>query len=77
MRAIVVDKDYGSVTTEELERVSAAYQAAGIQVELLEYQVEAARQKEPTEEAVSYTHLPRFGSLQVDPAHRGAGWGRQ
>ena len=52
MRAIVVDKDYGSVTTEELERVSAAYQAASIQVELLEYQVEAARQKEPTEEEI-------------------------
>ena len=50
MRAIVVDKDYGSVTPQELDRVAAAYQAAGIQMELLEYQVEATRQKEPTEE---------------------------
>ena len=49
MRAIVVDKDYGSVTPQELDRVAAAYQAAGIRMELLEYQVEAARQKEPTE----------------------------
>ena len=47
MRAIVVDKDYGSVTPQELDRVAAAYQAAGIQMELLEYQVEATRQKEP------------------------------
>ena len=45
MRAIVVDKDYGSVTPQELDRVAAAYQAAGIQMELLEYQVEATRQK--------------------------------
>ena len=52
MRAIVVVKDYGSVTTEELERVSAAYQAASIQVELLEYQVEAARQNDLTEEEI-------------------------
>ena len=43
MRAIVVDKDYGSVTPQELDRVAAAYQAAGIQMELLEYQVEATR----------------------------------
>ncbi len=52
MRAIVVDKDYGSVTPQELDRVAAAYQAAGIQMELLEYQVEATRQKEPTEEEI-------------------------
>ena len=52
MRAIVVDKDYGSVTPQELDRVAAAYQAAGIRMELLEYQVEAARQKEPTEEEI-------------------------
>ena len=30
MRAIVVDKDYGSVTPQELDRVAAAYQAAGL-----------------------------------------------
>ena len=47
MRAIVVDKDYGSVTPQELDRVAAAYQAAGIQMELLEYQVEARAAKEP------------------------------
>lgn len=49
MKAIVVDKDYGSVTAEELERVAVAYRAAGIKLELLEYQVVAAQQKEPTE----------------------------
>lgn len=47
MKAIVVDKDYGSVTSEELARVAAAYAAAGIEVQLLEYQVSAAQQKEP------------------------------
>ena len=30
MKAIVVDKDYGSVTEEELQTVRAAYEAAGI-----------------------------------------------
>ncbi|HAL87740.1 MAG TPA: C-terminal binding protein, partial [Clostridiales bacterium] len=49
MKAIVVDKDYGSVTAEELERVRGAYAAAGIRLELLDYQVIAAQQKEPTE----------------------------
>ena len=48
MKAIVVDKDYGSVTAEELERVRTAYAAAGIQLELLDYQVIAAQQKEAT-----------------------------
>lgn len=52
MKAIVVDKDYGSVTAEELERVRTAYAAAGIQLELLDYQVIAAQQKEPTEEEI-------------------------
>lgn len=33
MRAVVVDKDYGSVTAEELARVRAAYAQAGIQLE--------------------------------------------
>ena len=61
MRAIVVDKDYGSVTPQELDRVAAAYQAAGIQMELLEYQVEATRQK-----AVSYTHLRVRNSSLVE-----------
>lgn len=49
MKAIVVDKDYGAVNAEELARVANAYQAAGIEMELLEYQVIAAQQKEPTE----------------------------
>ena len=52
MKAIVVDKDYGSVTAEELERVRTAYAAAGIRLELLDYQVVAAQQKEPTEEEI-------------------------
>ena len=52
MKAIVVDKDYGSVTSEELARVAAAYAAAGIEVQLLEYQVSAAQQKEPTEDEI-------------------------
>ena len=30
MKAIVVDKDYGSVSAEELRRVQAAYAAAKI-----------------------------------------------
>ena len=33
MRAVVVDKDYGSVTPEELEIVRAAYEEAGIKLE--------------------------------------------
>lgn len=52
MKAVVVDKDYGSVSAEELDRVAAAYQAAGIQMERLDYQVEASRQKEPTEDEI-------------------------
>lgn len=52
MRAIVVDKDYGSVTAKELERVAKAYEAAGIWLEQMDYQVEAARQKEPSEEEI-------------------------
>lgn len=32
-KAVVVDKDYGSVTAQELEQVSAAYAAAGIELE--------------------------------------------
>lgn len=49
MKAVVVDKDYGSVSAAELERVTAAYEAAGIQVDLLDYRVDPAQQKEPTE----------------------------
>lgn len=49
MKAVVVDKDYGSVSAAELERVTAAYEAAGIQVGLLDYRVDPAQQKEPTE----------------------------
>ena len=52
MKAIVVDKDYGSVSAEELMRVSAAYAAAGIELELLSYEVIEAQQKEPTEDEV-------------------------
>lgn len=52
MKAVVVDKDYGSVTAEELERVAAAYYAAGIELSLLDYQVVAAQQKEPTEDEI-------------------------
>ena len=53
MRAIVVDKALRRASQpQELDRVAAAYQAAGIQMELLEYQVEATRQKEPTEEEI-------------------------
>ena len=63
MRAIVVDKDYGSVTPQELDRVAAAYQAAGIQMELLEYQVEATRQKAPITRKVMET-LPEVKFVQ-------------
>lgn len=52
MKAIVVDKDYGSVTAQELERVSAAYAQAGIELALLEYEVLPERQKEPSEEEI-------------------------
>ena len=33
-KAVVVDKDYGSVSYEELQRVKEAYAAAGIELEL-------------------------------------------
>lgn len=52
MKAVVVDKDYGSVSMEELARVKEAYAAAGIELELLDYVVDPARQKEPTEEEI-------------------------
>lgn len=52
MNAIVIDKDYGSVTAEELDCVGIAYAAAGIQLKRLDYQVVAARQKEPTEDEI-------------------------
>ena len=52
MRAIVVDKDYGSVSDEELEQVRTAYAAADIRMELLDYEVLASQQKEPTEEEI-------------------------
>lgn len=52
MRAVVVDKDYGSVTAEELERVAAAYRTTGIELDLLNYQVVAEQQKEPTEDEI-------------------------
>lgn len=69
MRAIVVDKDYGSVTPQELDRVAAAYQAAGIQMELLEYQVEATRQKEPHRRG-DHRGLPRSPGAPGPPATR-------
>ncbi|MDO4260584.1 MAG: C-terminal binding protein [Eubacteriales bacterium] len=40
MRAVVVDKDYGSVTAEELEQVRKAYEAAGIDLELRHFSTE-------------------------------------
>ena len=40
MRAIVVDKDYGSVTAEELEIVKAAYAKAGIGLEARHFTTE-------------------------------------
>ena len=49
MKAVVVDKDYGSVSAAELERVTAANEAAGIQIGLLDYRGDPAQQKEPTE----------------------------
>lgn len=52
MKAVVVDKDYGSVSASELDWVTAAYEAAGIQVGLLDYRVDPAQQKEPTEEEI-------------------------
>lgn len=52
MKAVVVDKDYGSVTLEELEQVKAAYEKAGITLSYLDYQVLAERQKEPSEEEI-------------------------
>ncbi len=52
MKAVVVDKDYGSVNAQELERVRAAYAQAGIEWALLDYEVVAAQQKEPTEEEI-------------------------
>jgi phosphoglycerate dehydrogenase-like enzyme len=52
MNAIVIDKDYGSVTAEELDCVATAYAAAGIQLKRLDYQVVAAQQKEPTEDEI-------------------------
>lgn len=41
IRAVVVDKDYGSVSPEEMERVRKAYEAAGIQLDLCHYTTEA------------------------------------
>ena len=35
LKAVLVDKDYGSVTPEEQERVKQAYAQAGIELELL------------------------------------------
>ena len=52
MKAVVVDKDYGSVTDEELGRVSAAYQEAGIDVSILKYKVVIEQQKEPSEDEI-------------------------
>ena len=39
-KAVVVDKDYGSVSYEELQRVKEAYAAAGIELELAHYVTE-------------------------------------
>lgn len=40
MKAVVVDKDYGSVTAAELEKVQAAYAKAGISLELRHFRTE-------------------------------------
>lgn len=40
MRAVVVDKNYGSVTAEELRQVQQAYAAAGIDLELRHFRTE-------------------------------------
>lgn len=40
MKAVVVDKDYGSVTSEELETVKKAYAKAGIDLELQHFTTE-------------------------------------
>ena len=34
MKAVVVDRDYGSTTAEDMDRISQAYRAAGIRLEL-------------------------------------------
>lgn len=52
MRAIVVDKDYGSVTPQELAQVAQSYAGAGIQLETLDYAVLPQRQREPSEEDI-------------------------
>lgn len=52
MRAIVVDKDYGSVSEIELEQVKQAYAAVGIEMEVMDYKVAVTQQKEPTEEEI-------------------------
>lgn len=52
MKAIVLDKDYGSVSKKELEQVRTAYAKAGIEMMLLSYEVTTAQQKEPTEEEI-------------------------
>ena len=51
-KAVVVDKDYGSVNAEELARVKKAYEDAGIAFELLDYKVVESQQKEPTEDEI-------------------------
>jgi phosphoglycerate dehydrogenase-like enzyme len=48
MKAIVVDKDYGSVTVEELELVKQAYRQAGIELE--------AHHLETEDEIISVCH---------------------
>lgn len=40
MKAVVVDKDYGSVTASELETVKQAYSKAGIELELRHFKTE-------------------------------------
>ena len=52
MRAVVVDKDYGSVSEIELEQVKQAYAAVGIEMEVMDYKVAVTQQKEPTEEEI-------------------------
>lgn len=40
MRAVIVDKDYGSVTPAEVEIVRKAYKEAGIELEAAHYTTE-------------------------------------
>ena len=44
MKAIVVDKDYGSVSARELMEVQESYKQAGIELEAYHFQTEVQTQ---------------------------------